>query len=85
MQAIVAGPLVLEHLRSVYGVTHVLATVEAENQRSIRLLDRLSFRPATSAQAAGHELTASERLYARRLSDGQNAPELEEKPGWPCT
>ena len=35
----------LEHLVSTYNVDRYLATVEVENQRSIRLLERLGFHP----------------------------------------
>jgi [ribosomal protein S5]-alanine N-acetyltransferase len=55
----------MDHLHSAYGVTQYLATVEVENLRSIRLLGRLGFRLATSQEASGHELTATERLFLR--------------------
>ena len=55
----------LDDLSRTCGVTHYMATVEAENQRSIRLLQRLGFHAATAQEAAGHELTASERLFLR--------------------
>ena len=55
----------LEHLTTAYGVGRYLAAVEAENQRSIRLLERLAFRPATSHEAAGHTLSVTERLFVR--------------------
>jgi ribosomal-protein-alanine N-acetyltransferase len=55
----------VEHLATAYGVGRYLATVEVENQRSIRLLERLAFRPATSHEANGHSLTETERLFVR--------------------
>jgi len=55
----------LEHLTSVYGVERCLATVEAENQRSIRLLERLGFRLVGVQEFPDHHLSPTERLYAR--------------------
>jgi [ribosomal protein S5]-alanine N-acetyltransferase len=60
-----ATAAMINHLASDYGVTRYLATVEVENIRSIRLLERLSFRLATPQEASGHELTVSERLFLR--------------------
>lgn len=54
---------VIDHLRSACGVTRFLATTEAENGRSIRLLERLGFRAATEAEAGEHELSPQERLF----------------------
>ena len=54
------------HLAAAYGVTECLATVEADNARSIALLRRLGFREAAAAELEGHRLGASERLYLRR-------------------
>jgi RimJ/RimL family protein N-acetyltransferase len=53
------------HLEAEYGVTRLLATVEVDNERSIRLLQRLGFRPGRVDESAAHRLTASERLYVR--------------------
>ncbi len=53
----------LEHLASNYDVDHCVATVEAENQRSIRLLERLGFRPAAAEERKGHSLSATEDLF----------------------
>lgn len=55
----------LEHLVSVYGVQRCLATVEGDNRRSIRLLDRLGFRLATADELHGHSLSPTERMYVR--------------------
>lgn len=55
----------LAHLAEAYGVGRYLATVEVENLRSVRLLERLAFRPATPNEADGHGLTATERLFVR--------------------
>lgn len=59
---------VVEHLAAEYGVAHYLATVEAENQPSIRLLERLGFHPATTQEAEGHTLSPTERLFAMESS-----------------
>lgn len=50
----------LEHLAASYGVRRFFATVEEENERSIRLLERLGFRPAE-----GRELSPTERRFIR--------------------
>ena len=55
----------IEHLRSGRRITTFLATVEAAHDRSIALLERLSFRPATAERAADHALTPTERLFVR--------------------
>ncbi len=60
-----AARAVLEHVASAYGVVRFLASVEAENRRSIRLLGRLGFHEATEEELQGHELSASERLFVR--------------------
>jgi RimJ/RimL family protein N-acetyltransferase len=56
---------VLDHVASAYGVTRFLATVEAPNHRSIRLLERVGFHGATEAELEGHELSPTERLFVR--------------------
>jgi len=58
-----ATQAVIDHVRSACGVTRFLATTEAHNDRSTRLLLRLGFRAATEAEAREHELSATERLF----------------------
>ena len=60
-----ATQAVLEHVACAYGVSRFLATVEAENQRSVRLLERLGFHEASEQELAGHELSPTERLFVR--------------------
>jgi len=60
-----ATQAMIEHLGNAYGTTQYLATVEALNRRSIGLLERLSFRRATSQEAQDHDLSATERLFVR--------------------
>ena len=55
--------VMLEHLASRYRINTFLATVEVENARSIALLERLSFRRATSQEAQAHQLTKTELLF----------------------
>jgi len=57
----------LEHLATEYGVARYLATVEAENRRSIRLLERLAFHAATPLESDAHSLSETERLFVRHL------------------
>jgi len=52
----------LEHLASTYRVDRFVATVEADNQRSIRLLERLRFR---AIEQASQQLSATERTFIR--------------------
>lgn len=61
----------LEHLASAYGVDRCSATVEVENQRSIRLLERLGFHLAAPQDSPGGQLSVSERLFVRRLAMGE--------------
>ena len=58
-----ASNAMLAHLELVYGVRHCMATVEIDNQRSIRLLQRLGFQPATPSEAGAHALSETERLF----------------------
>ena len=60
----------LEHLASAYCVHRCVATVEVENQRSIRLLERLGFHLADEHELSGHHLSTSERLFVRRFGEG---------------
>jgi [ribosomal protein S5]-alanine N-acetyltransferase len=53
----------IEHLRTAHGVRLAMACVEHDNTRSIRLLERLGFRPATPIEAAAHRLEPAERLF----------------------
>ena len=55
----------LDHLVAEHGARAFLASVEAANAPSIRLLARLGFRLATDGESRAHELTPSERLYVR--------------------
>ena len=55
----------LAHLAEAYGVRRYLATVEVENEPSIRLLERLGFLRAAPHEMAGHELSATELLFLR--------------------
>ena len=55
----------LEHLVSTYNVDRCMATVEVENQRSIRLLERLGFCPM---DIHGHALSTTERTFVRSLA-----------------
>ena len=50
----------LEHLAVSYGVRRFFATVEEQNERSIRLLERLGFRPTE-----GCDLSPTERRFVR--------------------
>jgi ribosomal-protein-alanine N-acetyltransferase len=55
----------LDHLVSAYSVDRFLATVEADNQRSIRLLERLEFHPIATHELDGHQLSTTERMFMR--------------------
>ena len=57
----------LEHLASAYDVERCLATVEAGNQRSLRLLERLDFSPAAASDLQRHHLSMTERMFVRSL------------------
>ena len=56
---------ILEHLESAYGVQRFLASVEAANLPSIRLLNRLGFHAASGQELEAHELSLTERLFVR--------------------
>jgi len=55
----------LDHLVSAYSVDRFLATMEADNQRSLRLLERLGFHPIASHELDGHQLSTTERVFMR--------------------
>jgi RimJ/RimL family protein N-acetyltransferase len=55
----------IDHLASDYGSTEFLATAEPGNARSISLLERLSFRRATTQEAQHHDLSKTELLFVR--------------------
>ena len=55
----------LEHLTAAYSVDRYFATVEVENQRSIRLLERLGFQLMASQDLHNHQLSATERMFVR--------------------
>ena len=65
----------LEHLASAYDVERCRATVEVENQRSVRLLERLGFQLATECELQGVQLATTERMFVRCLApkDRDNA------------
>lgn len=48
-----------------------MASVEVDNAASIRLLERLGFRPPHDAEAAGIALTSTERLFVRSPHPGR--------------
>ena len=60
-----AGHAMLDHVASVYAVSRFLASVEAANQRSIRLLERLGFREASGQELQAHALSPTERLFVK--------------------
>ena len=57
----------VEHLTSEYRVATFMAVVEVDNARSIALLQRLSFDPASAGTSRSEDLSATERLYVRSL------------------
>ena len=59
---------ILEHLASTYGVERCLASVEVENERSIRLLERLGFQLMEMHDLHGHQLSATERMFTRSMA-----------------
>jgi RimJ/RimL family protein N-acetyltransferase len=60
-----ATEAMIAHLAAEYGAARFLASVEAGNGPSVRLLERLGFREADAAERRGHDLTATERLLVR--------------------
>lgn len=61
-----ACTLMMDHLRTRYGVSRFAATVEAGNERSIALLTRLGLQLAGEAEVLQHSLSRSERLFVRQ-------------------
>ncbi len=55
----------LDHLVPAYAVTQCMATVDARNARSWRLLERLGFRRAGDDEAVRLEVQAGDWLYLR--------------------
>jgi [ribosomal protein S5]-alanine N-acetyltransferase len=55
----------VEHLIACYAVTQCMATVDRRNERSRRLLERLSFVRADATQAAAMDVQAGDWLYLR--------------------
>jgi [ribosomal protein S5]-alanine N-acetyltransferase len=53
----------VEHLRKHYAVTQCMATVDRRNERSWRLLERLGFVRADTAQAVAMQVQAGDWLY----------------------
>jgi RimJ/RimL family protein N-acetyltransferase len=60
-----ATAVMIDHLVAGHGVEELLASVEADHARSIRLLEALGFTPGSAAEAAAEDLGPSERLYRR--------------------
>ena len=57
----------LEHLAAAYDVDRYLATVEADNERSIGLLQRLGFEAVAPRDLVAHRLSPTERMFIRSL------------------
>jgi [ribosomal protein S5]-alanine N-acetyltransferase len=55
----------LDHLVSAYSVDRFLATVEADNQPSIRLLERLGFYTIAGHELDLRSLSTTERMFVR--------------------
>ena len=62
----------LAHLAISYDVVVCRATVEAENQASIHLLERLAFNRASAQDLEDHVLSPTERLFVKHLRGEQN-------------
>lgn len=58
----------LEHVACACGVSRFLASVEAKNQSSIRLLGRLCFREASGQELTAHGLAPTERLFVKMMA-----------------
>jgi [ribosomal protein S5]-alanine N-acetyltransferase len=66
--AATATQAMMDCLRDDYAVTRYLATVERDNERSIKLLQRLGFDAAAPALIAEHELSLTELLFVKALA-----------------
>jgi RimJ/RimL family protein N-acetyltransferase len=55
----------IEHLVAHHGVVSCMATVDARNARSWRLLVRLGFREASADEARATDVAPGDRLYVR--------------------
>jgi [ribosomal protein S5]-alanine N-acetyltransferase len=66
-----AAAAMVDHLIEALGVTTLLAMIEDANEPSRRLLLRLDFAAADADQQArwGREMTPTERLFVRTISD----------------
>lgn len=56
----------VQHLREAQGIRVFVASVEAANRRSVRLLRRIGFRLASKPGAFGVRPTPTERIYVLR-------------------
>lgn len=74
----------IEHLVEAHGVERFLATVEVRNRRSVRVLERLGFRPATSPELEGHALSPTERLFVRTARAGAACAAPADEPAGPA-
>ncbi len=61
-----ATEAMMAYLASALRISTFLATVELENHRSVALLRKLSFRPASAEEAEPHALSPTEGLYVCR-------------------
>ena len=60
-----ATAAMIDHLVADHGVSELLASVEADNEPSIRLLEALGFTAGSAEEAAAEDLGPTERLYRR--------------------
>ena len=60
-----ATHLMIEHLASAWGVVRYRAIAEAENQRSIRVLERLGFHAGIGQDLDGQRLSPTEILFLK--------------------
>jgi [ribosomal protein S5]-alanine N-acetyltransferase len=57
-----ATAAVIDELAAAYGVRNFLAVLKRTNHRSLRVLERLGFAPASAAMRAAHPIDADELL-----------------------